>query len=351
MADLGHGKDIKFTKDIRLTLTNCRMYSCDDKGYFQFGASGDLIFYDVDNSSIRLNINATGSAFTGPTGAGSMSISDSAFMVSLPVDGTQITVSTVKTEFQSPDGLKKLNIDNSAVKVTGSTATDSKLEINAGQWSSTGDYSTLQFSDDNHYIKVEYGVGTTLYDLNNHYLADSNRNRVEITNAHSKLISPDGTSILTVTNTNIVAGTEGWAGRLEIAPYGDTHSGGAIVLKGGETATPSVYYPDLHIDDFWGYARFYMGNNNADTYVRFNNSGTGSYKMNMEIDGGIKVGTNGTSKTTSAGIEIDSTTEALLVSRMTTAQRDALTALNGMIIYNTSTNAFNFRENGSWVTK
>ena len=36
---------------------------------------------------------------------------------------------------------------------------------------------------------------------------------------------------------------------------------------------------------------------------------------------------------------------------MTTAERDALDAENGMIIYNTTTNAFNFYENGAWVTK
>lgn len=36
---------------------------------------------------------------------------------------------------------------------------------------------------------------------------------------------------------------------------------------------------------------------------------------------------------------------------MTTAERDALTAVNGMIIYNTTTNVFNFYENGAWVTK
>lgn len=36
---------------------------------------------------------------------------------------------------------------------------------------------------------------------------------------------------------------------------------------------------------------------------------------------------------------------------MTTAERNALTATNGMIIYNTTTNVFNFYENGVWVTK
>ncbi|MBT8448599.1 MAG: hypothetical protein KJO69_02860 [Gammaproteobacteria bacterium] len=35
----------------------------------------------------------------------------------------------------------------------------------------------------------------------------------------------------------------------------------------------------------------------------------------------------------------------------TTTERNALTAVNGMIIYNTTTNVFNFYENGAWVTK
>jgi len=39
----------------------------------------------------------------------------------------------------------------------------------------------------------------------------------------------------------------------------------------------------------------------------------------------------------------------LLAPSMTTAQRDALTAVNGMIIYSTSNNRLEAYENGSWV--
>jgi hypothetical protein len=42
---------------------------------------------------------------------------------------------------------------------------------------------------------------------------------------------------------------------------------------------------------------------------------------------------------------------AFRVSQLTTTQRDAMTPENGMIIYNTTTNQFNFYENGAWVTK
>ena len=65
--------------------------------------------------------------------------------------------------------------------------------------------------------------------------------------------------------------------------------------------------------------------------------------------GNIGIGTG--TPATSAIVDITTTTGALLLSRMNTAARDALTAVNGMIIYNSQTNAFNFRENGVWISK
>ena len=50
-------------------------------------------------------------------------------------------------------------------------------------------------------------------------------------------------------------------------------------------------------------------------------------------------------------LDVSSTTGAFIVPRMGTAQRDSLSAVNGMIIYNTTANQFNFYENGAWVTK
>ena len=51
----------------------------------------------------------------------------------------------------------------------------------------------------------------------------------------------------------------------------------------------------------------------------------------------------------SALLELKSTTGALLLPRMTTTQRNALTAVNGMLIYNTTTNVVEAYENGAWV--
>lgn len=75
----------------------------------------------------------------------------------------------------------------------------------------------------------------------------------------------------------------------------------------------------------------------------FNNS----VKMVLNNSGNVGIGTTNPQ----GALDVSSTSGAFIVPRMTTAQRDALTAVNGMIVYNTTTNQFNFRENGAWVTK
>jgi hypothetical protein len=69
--------------------------------------------------------------------------------------------------------------------------------------------------------------------------------------------------------------------------------------------------------------------------------------LTIKTSGNVGIGTI----TPQGKLDVSSTTGGFIVPRMTTAQRDALTAVNGMIIYNTTTNQFNFYENGSWVTK
>lgn len=52
---------------------------------------------------------------------------------------------------------------------------------------------------------------------------------------------------------------------------------------------------------------------------------------------------------TGCGFELQSTVSALLVSRVTTAQRDAIpNPVNGMIVYNTTNTVFNYYQNGAW---
>jgi hypothetical protein len=56
-----------------------------------------------------------------------------------------------------------------------------------------------------------------------------------------------------------------------------------------------------------------------------------------------------TAATASTALEINGTTGAVLFPRLTTTQRDALTATDGMVIYNTSTSKLQVRAGGAWV--
>ncbi len=61
------------------------------------------------------------------------------------------------------------------------------------------------------------------------------------------------------------------------------------------------------------------------------------------------IGIRTTTPATSAALEIAGTDGALLLPRLTTADQNALTGVNGMLIYNSETNKFRGRENGAWA--
>lgn len=64
-------------------------------------------------------------------------------------------------------------------------------------------------------------------------------------------------------------------------------------------------------------------------------------------NGRVGIGTDNPSASTI--LELSSTTGGFLLPRMTTTQRNALTAVNGMFIYNSTDNKFQGYENGSWT--
>jgi len=107
----------------------------------------------------------------------------------------------------------------------------------------------------------------------------------------------------------------------------------------------------------------------SDTYVQFNDGGstfggdagfTYNKTTNVATAGSFATTASGTPTLSSnTGIEISATsgsitattiTGGMVLPRLTTTQRDAIsTDVNGMVVYNTSTNKFQGRANGAWV--
>lgn len=137
----------------------------------------------------------------------------------------------------------------------------------------------------------------------------------ESTNARLALVGAVGSnaSSLATTNTNAVATFRGDAGSGYLLNIGAVSADGSPYLQG------SVY-----------------------------NGGSSASNLLLQPYGG-NVGIGTTSPATSARLEIAGTTGALLVPRLTTTERNALTAVNGMIIYNATDNQMQGRINGAWV--
>ena len=84
------------------------------------------------------------------------------------------------------------------------------------------------------------------------------------------------------------------------------------------------------------------------SHVDVYNWGLSTYKINNAYEYDV---VNKSHDFNVGNVDITTTEGALIVSRLTSTEITALSAANGMIVYNTTTNAFNFYENGSWVTK
>lgn len=67
------------------------------------------------------------------------------------------------------------------------------------------------------------------------------------------------------------------------------------------------------------------------------------------LQGAMTIGADA-APATSALLDLSSTVGALLVPRMTTTQRDALTATNGMVVYNSTLGKFQGYEAGAWTS-
>jgi len=249
-------------------------------------------------------------------------------------DGTRdrMYTDTLKTTLVSPDGTNTLEVNNTTTNIAGGllcVADDGftiiALETNGAYITIGDDDLEMTFSNtifqcaingvgrfafDPTYSRVISPDGTNKLEVTNSasYLHDGTRNRLVMDSTYSMLVSPDGA--------NHVAALDAFV-----------HFKGDFSV---ECAT--VYFVDC---TYWS-----VGDLENDRIV------ADSSKTALYSPDGVSI-----LSVTDTTISCNSTVAGLVVPRMTTTERDLLPTTNGSIIYNTTTTAFNFYENGSWVTK
>jgi hypothetical protein len=73
----------------------------------------------------------------------------------------------------------------------------------------------------------------------------------------------------------------------------------------------------------------------------------GAYKAGAQ---GMAVNTSGAAASSSAMLDVSSTTQGVLVPRMTAAQRGAITGVQGLLVYQTDAPAGFYYYNGGWIS-
>jgi hypothetical protein len=77
---------------------------------------------------------------------------------------------------------------------------------------------------------------------------------------------------------------------------------------------------------------------------------SGHIRIRPSSTGGVFMGRGSANPSSSALLELSGTNVAFIVTRMTTSDRDALSAVDGMIIYNSTLGVFQGRAGGAWVS-
>jgi len=123
-------------------------------------------------------------------------------------------------------------------------------------------------------------------------------------------------------------------------------NGGLVVSSGNSGAPP--YADILGSLSSGSVVAFHAGANTNTKNLTVLNNEDGEYFTATSSGGVGRIGINTPVPNAAAALEITSTTQGFLPPRMTTGQRDAITATSGLMIYNTTTNKAQIYDGTTW---
>lgn len=129
----------------------------------------------------------------------------------------------------------------------------------------------------------------------------------------------------------------------------DAGAAGGTVDEVGLCRAVSIPNGTTTVNNLYGYLfDLPFGDPGTKTFGFYDRPGKNNYLAGTLLIGGTP-GSDDVVSNSSVALEIKSTTKAFIPSKMTTTERNAMTAVDGMILYNTTDDKLQVRAAGSWV--
>jgi len=129
----------------------------------------------------------------------------------------------------------------------------------------------------------------------------------------------------------------------------DAAAGGGTADEVGLCKAVAIPNGSTTVNNLYGYLfDLPFGDPGTKTFGFYDRPGKNNYFAGQLLIGGT-AGSDDLVTNSSVALEIKSTTKALVLPRMTTTQRNALTAIDGMVIFNTTTVAMEYYNGSTWI--
>ena len=325
--------------------------------------SGDDITSLVTNGSINITGNGSGSVgIEGMTFTGNVISSESNADINITPSGTgKVIIDASEVELHH-DGTKVLDTSSGLIDITGSLFITAATPTITLKRTNNANQPAITFKGsggtDGANIKMDGTSGTT------NELIFQTHDGSSLTETFR--VQTTGAKVTGILKIGDGSSSDNYAGFGDADDLKIFHNGSHSIIR--ETGTGSLYLQsDGNVILGKDTGGEIMVKGIADGAVELYHDNTKKLETTsdgakvtgtLNIDDGISITDNIiTTSASNANLELDASgtgnvalARPIIMASFTTTQRDALTAANGMIIYNTTTNQFEGYENGAWVS-